>query len=91
MVANTSTQEGRSVEVIVDASLNPVGAAYEVLFTNRAAGNGGGAAPGPVLKKAAGTVEIREVNGSLTRGPARAVRVNLQKMELQILRKRGES
>ena len=91
VVANTSTQEGRSVEVIVDASLNPVGAAYEVLFTNRAAGNGGGAAPGPVLKKAAGTVEIREVNGSLTRGPARAVRVNLQKMELQILRKRGES
>ena len=87
VVANSNPQAGWTGEVIVDASLNAVGANYEVLFTNLAAG---GAAPGPVVAKAAGSVEIHEVNGAVTRGPARSLRVSLEKMELQILRQRSE-
>lgn len=92
VIANSNTQSGFTGEVIVDFSLNPAGSAYDVLFTNKTANNdsaGGGAAPGPVVEKAAGNVEIHEVNGAVTRGPARALRVTVQRMELQILRKRS--
>lgn len=87
VVANANPQSGWAGEVIVDASLNAVGANYEVLFTNAAAG---GTAPGPVVEKAVGNVEIHEINGAVTRGPARSLRVTLEKMELQILRQRSE-
>jgi glycosidase len=92
VIANSNTQSGFSGEVIVDLSLNPVGSTYEVLFTNKTTGSGGGAggvAPGPVVEKAAGNVEIHEVDGAVTSGPARALRVTLQKMELQILGRRS--
>jgi glycosidase len=88
IVANTNTNAGWTGEVIVDRSLNPVGGKYNVLFTNKSAAHGG-TAPGPVVEKPAGGVEIREVNDEITRGPARAIRVDLQEMEIQILR-RGE-
>ena len=84
IVANSNTESGFIGEVIVDFSLNPIGSTYEVLFTNNTT-NDGGVAPGPVIEKAVGDVEIREVNGTLTTGPARILRVTLQKMELQIL------
>lgn len=90
VVANTDPQAGWTGEVLVDLFLNPAGAIYEVLYTNKAfsqsAGHGG-VAPSPVVNKAAGQVEIHEVNGSVTSGPARALRVTLQPMELQILRR----
>lgn len=92
VVANSNTESGFTGEVIVDFSLNPVGSDYDVLFTNKVASSGsdaGGVVPGPVVEKAAGNVEIHEVNGAATSGPARALRVTLQKMEIQILRKRS--
>jgi glycosidase len=92
VIANSNTQSGFAGEVIVDFSLNPAGSAYDVLFTNKTSNSGsaaGGVAPGPVVEKAAGSVEIHEINGVTTTGPARALRVILQKMEIQILRKRS--
>jgi glycosidase len=91
VVANSNTQTDWAGEVIVDFSLNPVGSTYEVLFTNKPASSGsgaGGVAPGPVVAKAGGSVEIHEVSG-VTNGPARAVGVTLQEMEFQIIRKRS--
>jgi hypothetical protein len=89
VVANTDPQAGWTGEVLVDLFLNPVAAAYAVLYTNKAFGQHAAQAsiaPGPVVDKPAGHVEIHEVNGSVTSGPARAVRVTLQPMEIQILR-----
>jgi glycosidase len=90
VVANTDTQAGWTGEVIVDLALNPVGSTYEVLFTNKTlsqSGEHGGAAPGPVVEKLADRVEIHEVNGAVTHGPVRALRVTLRKMEIQVLRR----
>jgi glycosidase len=87
VVANSNTASGFTGEVIVDFSLNPVGSTYDVLFTNNTA-NSGGVAPSLVVEKPVDSVEIREVNGALTTGPARILRVTLQKMELQILGRR---
>jgi glycosidase len=88
VVANTSTEAGWTGEVLVDRALNPVGARYAVAFTNKIFMPGvghGGATPGPVLEKSAGNVEIHEVGGAVTTGPAHAVRVSLERMEFQIL------
>ena len=83
VVANTNTQDGFQGEVIIDAALNPAQADYEILFSNR----GQPSLPGQTLTKIGGSVEIHEVNGAVTNGPARTLRVTLQSMEVQILRK----
>ena len=85
IVANTSTREGWSGEVIVDMALNPAGSEYKPIFTNKLPGEEGGSPPQPVVDKTAGQVEIYEANGNISRGPARALPVTLAKMELQIL------
>lgn len=88
VAANTSTEAAWTGEVLIDRALNPVGARYEVAFTNKIFmldGGHGGATPGPVLEKSAGHVEIHEVDGAVTAGPARALRVSLEPMEFQIL------
>jgi glycosidase len=84
VIANSNTEFGFTGDVIVDFSLNPVGSIYNVLFTNKTAGNGG-ATPGLVVDKRVNSIEIREVSGTVTRGPARTLPVTLQKMEMQIL------
>lgn len=91
MVANTSTTNVFSGEVIVDLALNPIGAQYQIVYSNKAfrAGGPSGGAPISVLAKSAGAVSIREVNGAVTTGPAHAVAVNLEPMEIQILRIRS--
>jgi glycosidase len=83
-VANTNTGQGFTGEVIVDRELNPPGARFKVLFSNRI-GSGGDAQPGPVVDKPQGSVTIREVDGSVTDGFARALPVQLAPMEIQIL------
>lgn len=90
IIANTNTTGQWSGEVIVDFCLNPVGAAYEVIFTNKTDGIRPAAIPGKVLHKAAGEVQIQETNREVSSGPARAVPVTLRKMEFQILRKIDE-
>jgi len=85
VVANTNTQAGFQGEVIVDDALNPEHCDFDILFSN----HGQPQPPGQALTKAGGSAEIHEVNGAVTNGPARAVRVTLGTMEVQILRKRG--
>ena len=43
------------------------------------------AEPEQVIEKPSGSVEITEIDGTITHGPARVVAVNLGPMEIQIL------
>jgi glycosidase len=85
VIANTDTQAGFQGEVIIDAALNGPQADYDLLFSN----HGQPGLPGRTLTKAAASVEIHEVSGAVTDGPARTLPVTLQPMEVQILRKAG--
>lgn len=92
VVVNPHTQDSWTGEVIVDLALNPAGSTYEVVFTNQVfspSRSDGNADLAPVVEKSADRVEIHEVNGTVTHGPARALRVALQKMEIQILSQTG--
>jgi glycosidase len=80
VVANTSSQQAWSGEVIVDAALNALGSTYEVLFSNKHHPT----PPTPVVERPCGIV-IREVNDRVSEGPARVLALELQPMELQIL------
>jgi len=82
VVANTSTVQDWTGEVIVDRDLNPVGARYDVLFDNKPPAPPG---PGPVGGKPAGSVEIHEVDGGVTTGPAHTLPLTLRPMEARIL------
>ena len=88
VVANTNTAAPWAGEVIIDLALNPARSTYTVAFTNLPPGSTG-TGPGPVVEKPANQVEIHEVDGTTTRGPARSLRVTLAPMELQILTKTG--
>lgn len=89
IIANTSVTEDFFGEVIVDFALNPAGSPYEIIYSNKTfrGPNRGGAMPGRVLAKAGGQVMIHEPNGTISNGPARAVKVTLKPMEAQILRR----
>jgi glycosidase len=93
IVANTNTQAGWTGEVIVDRALNPAGSSYRIVFTNKTpspGGEDGAVAPDRVVEKPAGQVEIQEISAAVARGPARALRVTLEKMEMQILVKMAD-
>jgi glycosidase len=79
VIAKTNTQTAFVGFVIADSSLNPVGSSMGILFSNKQAPM----APGNVAST--GAVEIREVDGGLSRGPAHVVPVNVGPMEIQIL------
>lgn len=80
IVANTDTQNGASLAVIVDYTLNTVGTAYQVLFSNKAAFT----SPGRVEESGPETT-VYEVNGAVNHGPVRFIMVTLQPVEVQIL------
>jgi glycosidase len=84
VVANTNTTQGFQGEVIVDHELNPEGALYKILYSNKKDA-GTSKAPGAVVDKAGGSITIHEIDGSVTSGPARVLPVNLQATEIQIL------
>jgi hypothetical protein len=81
VVANTNTQQEFTGEVIVDRQLNAAGSSYQIRFSNK-----GSARANPVFDKPKASVRITEVGGAVTDGPARSLRVQLQPMEIQILR-----
>jgi glycosidase len=83
VVANTNSQNEWQGEALVDFAINPAGSAYQILFSNKSRP----AAPAPVSEKAMGSVEIHEANGAVAYGPTRVVRLKLQAMEIQILKK----
>ncbi len=86
VIANTNAQSGWQGEALVDFAINPVGSIYHVLYSNKSSP----AAPEPVSEKSMGSVEIREVDGAVTHGPTRVLRLKLQPMEIQILEKLRE-
>ena len=85
VVANTNSAAGWRGEVIVDYALNPDGAPYELLYSNRPGAQND--APAQVVGKAEGSVEIHEADGAVTGGPVRALPVALGPSEVQILRR----
>ncbi len=82
VVANTSTVNGWEGEVVVDFALNPEGTPYDVLYSNC---GGPGASAGSVVQRGGNGVTIHEANGTVGRGPVRAVPVKLAPMEVQYL------
>jgi len=79
VIANTNTQAVFVGSVIVDSNLNPEGLQMDILFSNKQAP----IEPGHLTST--GAVEIREVDGGISHGPARVVSVNVGPMEIQIL------
>ncbi|HXH64749.1 MAG TPA: alpha-amylase family glycosyl hydrolase [Mariprofundaceae bacterium] len=79
VVVNTNDQSGFSGAVIIDASLNPAGAGFEILFSNKKKP----VKPSPAVRIAA--AEIHEVDGGVSGGPATVLAVSLAAMEIQIL------
>jgi glycosidase len=81
VAANTNTDpgQGQVVDVIVDANLNDVNTAYQILYSNK---------PTPTAPQAVrelAHVTVHEVDGSIGNGPVHVVRVTLQPLEVQIL------
>ena len=81
VVANTSTSDARSFEVIVDLTLTKPGDQYRVRYSNKATFH----TPGVVQEKPAGSVSVEEAARGSGVGPLHAMRVSLAPLEVQIL------
>jgi hypothetical protein len=79
VVANANTQAGFQGDVIVDFFINNDGERFRVL------NDAGGSTPAVVETRSG--LEIREIEGGITTGPARMVHVDLRPMDVQILAK----
>jgi glycosidase len=79
VVANANTQGAFQGHVLVDMFLNRDGEQFGVLTDANAS------VPGPVETRSG--LEIHEIEGGVSTGPARMLRVNLRPMEVQILAK----
>ena len=93
VAANTNTDAGQdqTVDVIVDSTLNPAGATFKVLFSNKAALTGARGV------RQTGHVTVNEVDGSTGSGPVNVVRVSApadgsaDSGEVSVLSKCGET
>ncbi len=83
IVVNPAEKVAFQGEVIVDAVLNSAPGTFRVLYSNKSAAT----APGPLVTKAKGSVQIHEVDGGQTDGPARVLPITLQSLEIQVLRR----
>jgi glycosidase len=81
VVANPNTQGNFQGHVLIDSLINHDGEQFHVL------NDSGASVPGPVENR--GGLEIHEIDGRVTSGPARMIHVNLRPMEVQILAKSG--
>lgn len=81
IAANCSPSDSRSFDVIVDITLNQPADQYRVLYSNKPVSQ----APDPVQDKPAGSVSVRETNGTSGTGPLRSIRITLAPLEVQIL------
>jgi len=82
IVANTDLQNTYALGVIVDGTLNAVGAAYRVHYSNKSTFT----SPGPVTASSSETATY-EVDGTVRYGSVHYISVTLQPMEVQILGK----
>ncbi len=81
IIANTNPSYEWHGEVIVDHGLNLPSTAFRILYSNKAVP----VAPEPIVEKLYAQIEVREVSGTITRGPSRVLRVHLQAMEVQMV------
>lgn len=81
VVANTNTQGDFHGHVLVDFFINNDGEQFRVL------NEPGVLAAGPVETRSG--LEIHEIDGGVTTGPARMIRASLKPMEVQVLAKQG--
>lgn len=81
VVANTDTNNAFTVYVIVDITLNGPGTQLRVSYTNKQQPR----APSTVHQLGAGTVTVREADGTTGAGPVNCVQVKLVPLEVQIL------
>jgi glycosidase len=81
VVANTDSVNASTVFVIVDNTLNQPGDSFRVLYSNQQQP----VAPGAVVQKAVGAVNVQETDGSTGTGPLNCVQVTLAPLEVQIL------
>jgi hypothetical protein len=79
VVANADTQTGFQGRVLVDFFINNDGERFRVL------NDSGGPATGAVETRTG--LEIHEIDGGITNGPAKMISVSLRPMEVQILAK----
>jgi len=79
VIASANTQGDFQGHVLIDFFINNDGEQFHVL------NDAGAAAPGSVETRSG--LEIHEIDGGVTSGPARMIRVNLRPMEVQILAK----
>lgn len=79
VIANANTQGDFQGYVLVDFFINQEGEQFHVL------NDAGALAPQPVATRSG--LEISEIDGGMTTGPARMIRVSLRPMEVQILAK----
>jgi glycosidase len=79
VIASANTQGDFQGHVLIDFFINNDGEQFHVL------NDAGAAAPGSVETRSG--LEIHEIDGGVTSGPARMIRVSLQPMEVQILAK----
>ena len=80
VVANTSTSQGQSVDVILEILLSQENTNYRILYCNQNSPE----VPSPVRKT--GAVTVHEVDGSIGNGPLHVIHVTLRPLEVQILR-----
>ena len=83
MAANTNGTQSISVDVIIEQQLSRAGDSYRILYSNGTVPK----APGPVVLRAAGAVQVAEVDGSTGFGPLHTIRVTLDPMEAQAIGK----
>jgi glycosidase len=85
VAANTNLTQSQQLDVIIEIMLSSEGDTFEVLYSNQS----GPQAPQPVRIALQGTVTVQEVDGSTGTGPLHVIRVSLQPMEVQILRRKS--
>jgi hypothetical protein len=82
VVVNVADLPINNLFVIVDFILHPIGAQFQVAFSNNVAPS----QPGSVVELGVGgTLVINEVDGSISHGPVHAMSVMLQPREAKIL------
>lgn len=84
VAANTSATHEFSGFVLVDYALNKPGDARSILYSNQGPG---ARLPGAVTERPGWSVNIRELSGEISHGPARVLPVALKPMEIQIIGK----
>jgi glycosidase len=81
VLANPFTTSTMNGSALVDFALNPPGATFSIRYSNKSSPTD----PGPCVTHDQGTVIVRQLDGSTSTGPIRALPYTLQPMEVQIL------